>query len=65
MRCNIEAHSALVVQAGTATSLRARGEPNSFNVVRINHPQISVERLNWKSKQGSLPSLRSKSFSTP
>jgi 3',5'-cyclic AMP phosphodiesterase CpdA len=53
VRYNIEGHSALVVQAGTATSLRARGEPNSFNVIRINHPQISVERLNWKSKQGN------------
>lgn len=36
--------SALVVQAGTATSSRERGEPNSFNVLRIDPPRVSVER---------------------
>src|SRR5205085_4557820 len=28
-------HTAILVQAGTATSTRARGELNSFNVIRI------------------------------
>ena len=41
-RYKIEGHSALVVQAGTASSTRARGEVNSFNVVRLDHPRISV-----------------------
>jgi 3',5'-cyclic AMP phosphodiesterase CpdA len=44
-RYNIRGHSALVVQAGTATSTRERGEANSFNLLRISYPQITVERF--------------------
>ncbi|MDQ3820645.1 MAG: metallophosphoesterase [Acidobacteriota bacterium] len=46
-RYKIAGHSALVVSAGTATSTRERGEPNSFNLLRIKHPFINVERLSW------------------
>lgn len=46
-RYQIKGHSALVVQAGTATSTRGRGEANSFNILRINRPDISVERFEW------------------
>ena len=45
-RYQIEGHSALVVQAGTL-STRQRGEASSFNVLRVNHPHISVERRTW------------------
>jgi 3',5'-cyclic AMP phosphodiesterase CpdA len=45
-RYKIAGHSALVVQAGTI-SARLRGEPNSFNVLRVNRPHISVERRPW------------------
>ncbi len=41
-------HSALVVQAGTATSTRGRGEANSFNVIRVEHPRVSVERHEYR-----------------
>lgn len=47
-RYKIAGHNALVISAGTATSTRARGETNSFNVLRIKHPNISVERLSWQ-----------------
>ena len=47
-RYPIEGHSALVVQAGTATSMRSRGEANSFNVIRLEHPEITVERVVWQ-----------------
>jgi 3',5'-cyclic AMP phosphodiesterase CpdA len=46
-RYNIHGHSALVVQAGTATSTRERGEANSFNLLRIAYPAITVERFTW------------------
>ena len=48
-RYRIEGYSALVVQAGTATSTRRRGSPNSFNVLRIDPPQVSVEVFAWDS----------------
>jgi 3',5'-cyclic AMP phosphodiesterase CpdA len=46
-RYKIHGHSALVVQAGTATSTRERGEANSFNVLRIGYPEITVEKFDW------------------
>lgn len=51
-RYKIRGHSALVVQAGTASSTRGRGEANSFNLVRLNHPEISVERIVWQPERG-------------
>ena len=45
-RYKIAGHSALVVQAGTI-SARLRGEPNSFNVLRLNRPNITVARQTW------------------
>jgi len=37
--------NALVVQAGTATSSRVRGEPHSFNLLEFDQPRLSVTRL--------------------
>lgn len=48
MRYKIKGHSALVIQAGTAASDRGRGEENSFNVVRVDRPYITVERFGWR-----------------
>jgi 3',5'-cyclic AMP phosphodiesterase CpdA len=47
LRFKIEGHSALFVQAGTATSTRGRGEANAFNVIYIDPPDIAVERFTW------------------
>jgi len=47
-RYEIDGYAALVVQAGTATSTRSRGETNSFNVLRVQHDEIQVERYSWK-----------------
>ena len=52
-RYKIHGHSALVVQAGTATSTRERGEANSFNLLRIAHPEITVERFGWNALTAS------------
>ena len=49
-RYQIAGHSALVVQAGTASSTRGRGELNSFNVIRIEADEIMVERLAWQAE---------------
>lgn len=46
-RYRIDDYAALVVQAGTATSTRGRGEVNSFNVVRVASTRIEVERYGW------------------
>lgn len=46
-RYRISDFAALVVQAGTATSTRGRGEVNSFNVVRVLHDRIEVDRYGW------------------
>jgi 3',5'-cyclic AMP phosphodiesterase CpdA len=48
IRYKLPGRSALLVQAGTATSTRERGERNSFNVLRIERPKISVERYVWQ-----------------
>ena len=52
-RYNIRGHSALVIQAGTATSTRERGEVNSFNVLRTAYPAITVEKFAWDSSKAS------------
>lgn len=46
-RYRFEGLSALVVQAGTATSSRTRESPNSFNVLRIVPRHIDVESHAW------------------
>jgi 3',5'-cyclic AMP phosphodiesterase CpdA len=38
-------YSALIIQAGTAASLRERGEDNSFNLLEIDRAMLSVKRF--------------------
>jgi hypothetical protein len=52
-RYNSHGYSALVVQAGTATSTRERGEVNSFNLLRIAYPAITVEKFAWNASTTS------------
>ena len=61
-RYKIKGHSALVVQAGTATSSRGRGEQNSFNVIRINRPDIAVERFEWQPERMKFDIATSEKF---
>ncbi|HMB43968.1 MAG TPA: metallophosphoesterase, partial [Luteimonas sp.] len=62
-RYAIEGHSALVVQSGTSTSTRGRGESNAFNVLRIEPDLIRVETLAWQSARGAFELARSTIYS--
>lgn len=65
-RYRVEGHAAIVIQAGTATSTRGRGEANSFNVVRVDHPLIEVERVTWQTETGGfIPSHTERFSHTP
>ncbi len=46
-RYRLEGYSALLVQAGTATSIRRRGEPNSFNLIHVDGSEVAIERQVW------------------
>ena len=47
-RYNIGGRSAIVVEAGTATSTRVRGEPNAFNLLLVEQQMITVEHRVWE-----------------
>lgn len=46
-RFQAHGRSTLIVQAGTATSVRSRGEPNAFNVLRIDKRRLTVNQVAW------------------
>ncbi|MFT3768155.1 MAG: metallophosphoesterase [Minicystis sp.] len=52
-RWRIDRYAALFVQAGTATSTRARGEANSFNVILVDRPEITVKRYVFRPDAGA------------
>jgi 3',5'-cyclic AMP phosphodiesterase CpdA len=55
-------YAAIVVQAGTATSSRVRGEPNSFNVLRVEWPQLAVECHVWDDSRGAFAAQPAQTF---
>ena len=59
----IEGHSALVVQSGTSTSTRGRGESNAFNVLRVEQDRIMVETRTWDAARGSFALARTTVYS--
>jgi 3',5'-cyclic AMP phosphodiesterase CpdA len=61
-RHRIRGHVALIVQAGTATSTRGRGQPNSFNVLRVERPSVEVHRYDWSSEGGAFLPAENKRF---
>jgi 3',5'-cyclic AMP phosphodiesterase CpdA len=61
-RYKMGGYSALIVQAGTATSTRVRGEANTLNVLRIAWPHMTVERLAWQPSRGVFAVVTRDSF---
>jgi 3',5'-cyclic AMP phosphodiesterase CpdA len=51
-RYEVSGRSAIVVEAGTATSVRGRGETNSFNVLHCERARIAIERMAWDPQTG-------------
>jgi len=51
-RHHLYGRSAVVVEAGTATSTRLREPTNAFNVLRVTSDAIVVERHDWMRGQG-------------
>lgn len=49
-RYDIAGYAALVIQAGTATSTRERGEDNAFNVLRVGASEVTLEVWRWQSE---------------
>jgi 3',5'-cyclic AMP phosphodiesterase CpdA len=61
-RYKISEYAALVVQAGTATSTRGRGEVNSFNLIRIEPSRIEVDRYGWDAVHKQFQILATEKF---
>jgi predicted phosphodiesterase len=61
-RYQISEYAALVVQAGTATSTRGRGEVNSFNVIRTETAKIEVDRYGWDAVHGRFALVSTEKF---
>lgn len=52
-RYTIGGYSALVIQAGTVTSTRSRGENNSFNVIIVESSSTEVQHFEWSAAEGA------------
>lgn len=61
-RYNIEAHSALVVQAGTASSTRGREASNAFNVIRVAQPEIAIDTWSWQPTTATFAHVQTAAF---
>ena len=55
--------NALVIQAGTATSTRGRGEANSFNVIEFAHPNLVVKRFECENAEAGFVEAEKQQFS--
>jgi 3',5'-cyclic AMP phosphodiesterase CpdA len=51
-RYKMPGYSAIIVSAGTSTSTRGRGQPNSLNVIKIDRPNLTIERRTWRPATG-------------
>lgn len=61
-RYEMNEYAALVVQAGTATSTRGRGEVNSFNVLRVESRKVEIDRYGWDVVHGHFEVMATEKF---
>lgn len=54
--------AALAIQAGTATSTRVRSETNTFNLIRCDRDDVSIERMAWDAGSGRYESRGTEAF---
>ena len=54
--------NALVVQAGTATSTRVRGEAHSFNLIEFDRPELRVARFECNDRDSGFVEMERKSY---
>jgi 3',5'-cyclic AMP phosphodiesterase CpdA len=52
-RYRVRGRSAIVAEAGTATSTRMRGESNGFNTLLVSPAEVRVESLEWQPSCGA------------
>ena len=57
-----DGYTALIVQAGTATSTRVRGETNAFNALRVERDSVTVERYAWDDAKASFEPAAPQAF---
>lgn len=55
--------AALVVQAGTATSVRGRGEAHSFNLLEYDHPALVIQRFECPSAEAGFSVAETRKYS--
>ena len=61
-RYALPGYSALFVQAGTATSLRQRGELNAWNLIKVESDSVVVDCFSWDRASASFIVLKSDRF---
>ena len=61
-RYNMAGYSVLFIQAGTATSVRQRGELNAWNLIRLEKGSVSVDCYIWDAAGERFKVLRTDKF---
>jgi len=54
--------NALIIQAGTATSTRVRGEVNSFNFIEFEYPRLTVKRFECERAENGFTEAQTQKF---
>jgi 3',5'-cyclic AMP phosphodiesterase CpdA len=61
-RYPLPGRAALLIQAGTATSTRRRGEVNAFNIVRVGRPEVAIDCMVWRPDEGGFVTASTERF---